>query len=478
MKKFHDSSRAIEILRNLEASGTEDAGGLKLEIIKSEAEALILQEAFTSLEALKIMRELNGASSPNLPDADLTGALMDFMRTRLKGMDRGSELPKNAGAMFQAAESELAMQRGVEPVRLHIPIIDQGIQSGFFPGYVLGIVGHEGSLKSSVALHMAEKNVWENPAVRCLFVSLDMTPEMLAFRRISRYLNCHEATVREMAQTGSPDYLRGKEEISRRDDGRLFFAGGPMTLTGLVDQMGSTLPNLVIIDYISLLQVPGETDQFKALKKAVDGIRDLRDQTKTIFVLLSQMSRSSKLAAKSGQTGSHAFGGSIVEHLLDVELELCLDEPLEEEQQKRLIATVTKNRFGPSGLSYEVEYQGIAKKITGRGWRLKREKKPKPAFGARVGFRDLVGLLPEEMTGNAQGNDEVETWLKLHPKERDDLLEAAEKGFNPLVHDSVLSHFESLARQKFRELEEQRLEFNEALSAGKTVDAITGEILD
>ena len=160
-------------------------------------------------------------------------------------------------------------------------------------------------------------------------------------------------------------------------------------MPGLVDQMGMTLPSLVIIDYITLLEVPGETDQFKALKKAIDGIRELRDQTKAVFVILSQMSRSSKVAAKSGQTGSHAFGGSIVEHLLDVELELCLDEPLEEEQQKRLIATVTKNRFGQAGLSYEVEYQGIAKKITGRGWRLRKEKRAKPAFGSRTTLWDL-----------------------------------------------------------------------------------------
>jgi len=500
MKKFHDSSRTIEILRNLEASDTEEAAGLKLEIIKSEAETLILQETFSPLEALKIMRELNGASSPNLPDADLTGALMNFLKTRLKGMDRGNELPRNAASMFKAAESELAMQRGVEPIRLYIPTIDQGICSGFYPGYVLGIVGHEGSLKSSVALHLAEKNVWENPAVRCLFCSLDMTPEMLAFRRISRYLNCHEATVREMASAGSSDYLNAKKEIERRDDGRLFFCGGPLTLPGLVDQMGVTLPSLVIIDYITLLEVPGETDQFRALKKTVDGIRALRDETKAVFVILSQMSRSSKLAAKSGQTGSHAFGGSIIEHLLDVELELVLDEPEEEGEQKRLITTISKNRFGPSGTSFEVEYQGIAKRITGKAWRLKRDKKPKPAFGSRVGFRDLpdaepapkepkkgkgkkkggnlVGLLPDKATGNVQGTDEVETWLKLHPGIKDGLLEEAERGFNPLVHDSILEHFESLARQKFREQEEQRRKFNEAVEAGEWVDPVTGEKID
>ena len=270
-----------------------------------------------------------------------------------------------------------------------VPVLDDALGSGLYPGFVLGITGHEGSLKSSLALHFGERNVWENPSVRCLFCSLDMTGEMLAFRRISRFLNRHEATIREMASAGSLEYLKAKEEISRLDDGRFFFASGPMTLQGLTEKINLTLPSLVVLDYVTLLEVPGETDQFRALKKVVDGIRELRDETKSIFVILSQMSRSSKAAAKSGQTGSHAFGGSIIEHLLDMEIELVLDEPEEEDQQKRLIASVTKNRFGPSGLAFEIEYEGKAKRITGKAWRLRREKRAKPAFGSRVGFWDL-----------------------------------------------------------------------------------------
>lgn len=74
---------------HLSGGGLEaETSGVKLEIIKSEGDALILKESFTPLEALRIMRELNGASAPNLPDADLTGALARFTGTRLKGMDR------------------------------------------------------------------------------------------------------------------------------------------------------------------------------------------------------------------------------------------------------------------------------------------------------------------------------------------------------------------------------------------------------
>jgi RecA/RadA recombinase len=498
MKKYYDSSKALGVLRNLEAAGIEDAEEMKLEVLLSEAQNLVSKEAFTPSEALREIRVLNAATTPRLADADLTRRIAGETLAKLTSFDRADEAPKTAGSMFQAAENELAMQRGVEPVKLHVPLIDTALQSGFYPGYCCGIVGHEGSLKSSLALHLAEENVWTNPAVRCLFLSLDMTLEMLAFRRVSRFLNVHEATVREMAQAASRDYTEAKEIIERRDDGRLFFEAAPLTLPGLTEKINLTLPSLVVLDYVTLLEIHGETDQFKALKKVVDGIRELKVQTKAVFVILSQMSRASKQAAKGGQVGSHAFGGSVIEHLLDVELELVLDEPEEEGQQKRLITTVTKNRFGPSGISFEVEYTGISKRVTGKAWRLKRDKKPKPAFGSRVGFRDLsdpepaaknpkgkgkkkggnlTGLLPDKMTGNVQGTDEVEKWLKLHPGIKDGLLEEAEKTFDPTVHDSVLSHYESLARQKFREQEEQRLEFNEAVEAGEWVELVTGKIL-
>ena len=82
------------------------------------------------------------------------------------------------------------------------------------------------------------------------------------------------------------------------------------------------------------------------------------------------------------------------------------------------------------------------------------------------------------MTGNVQGTDEVEGWLTLHPGTRDELLEEAEKTFDPTVHDSVLSHYETLVRRKFREQEEQRRKFNEAVEAGEWVDPVTGEKID
>ncbi|MGI6784151.1 MAG: RAD55 family ATPase [Aminivibrio sp.] len=467
-RPYYDHKPALEILRGIEGSEfTEEAPDLKMEILLSEAEVLLTERTFSPSQALAEMRRLNGMTEPRIPDPLLAKKIAALTLKKMEGFDRSDELPRGAGSMFAVAEAQAEAHRGIEPVRLFIPAVDEALGSGLYPGHVLGIVGHEGSMKSSIVLHLAEKNVWENPAVRCLFFSLDMTGEMMAFRRISRYLGVHEQTVREMATAGARDYIRAREEIERLDDGRLFFAGGPLTFQGLKKHFDMTLPNLVIVDYLTLVTVPDEPNEFKALRKVIDGLRDLRDSTGATFVLLSQMGRASKLAAKSGQTGSHAFGGSIVEHLLDVEIELVMDEPLEEDGQRRLVATITKNRFGPAGASFEVGYQGIAKRITGWSWRLKKDKKAKPVFGERASLwsaplppeppegrspKEEVGegSLPDEEAGLSLG-ERIDSWMTLHPALRDELMAKAERDFNPEVHDSIMALYMELAERKYNE---------------------------
>ena len=494
----YDNGAAINVLKALEEHEYPDeALDLKIEVIMSEVEVLLTERGFTPSRCLREARRLNGSSEPKIPDGLLASGIADVVKKKMLGYDRADELPRTTDHLFKEAEAQVRANKGVEPVRLFIPSLDDAIGSGLYPGHVVVIVGHEGIMKSSVALHIVEENVWGNSSVRCLFFSLDMTPEMMAFRRISRYLGVHEQTVREMAATGTGDYLRAKEDIERLDDGRLHYVGGPLTLGGLTKQFDLLLPNLVVVDYLTLVTIPDEPNEFKTLRKVIDGLRALRDDTKATFVLLSQMGRASKLAAKAGQTGSHAFGGSIVEHLLDVELELVMDEPIEEDGQRRLVASITKNRFGPAGAAYEIEYQGIAKRITGKAWRLKKDKKSKPAFGERASIWDapvqnntkaksstsktikganLVGLLPDEMTGVSLG-EEIDQWMTLHPGLRDELLEQAERDYDPLQHDSVAGCYMDLARARYEQAQDERREFLSAYEAGATVDLATGEVV-
>ena len=66
------------------------------------------------------------------------------------------------------------------------------------------------------------------------------------------------------------------------------------------------------------------------------------------------MSRASRQDQAKGGTGGHAIGGSSLEQFTDFELELLSDAPEMSGGKPRLIATLRKNRGGPSGKSFEI----------------------------------------------------------------------------------------------------------------------------
>lgn len=386
------SAEFYRTLQNLKLHSGEagltdvDMRTMKESLIRDEAEALLQKGLSNPFEILQSLIEADGKVGPIVGESALRAIVARVVQ--LKSIEIGQRSGEvGTSTLFDAAEKAAREQCRVTPGRIGVPRLDESLGSGLFPGHVLGIVGHEGSLKTSLALHLLESNLWGSKDCRALFVSLDMLPDSLAFRRVSRLLNLHETRVREMAACGDAEYIRARDEISRLDDGRLAVLNAPCSISDVEAAMSSFLPTMMLIDYIALLDVPNETDQFRALRKVLQAIRRWRTETKCVFVLLSQMSRASKAEARSGKSGSHSFGGSQFEQLLDAEIELCLDvNPDAETDIPRLVGTVTKSRFGASGKSFEIEYLGLAKKITGRAWRLDRAKEQKPAFGQRSAF--------------------------------------------------------------------------------------------
>ncbi len=374
---------------NADAAGMDETAirDMKLALLRDEAEALVEKGLCNNFEVVQSLLEGDMKTPPAVGEAEIRRIVATVVSIKSLELGRSGDLASGTDRLFSQAEKQAREQRGIEPVRIGIPRVDDALQSGLYPGSVLGLTGHEGSLKSSVALHLIEENVWRNPACRCLFCSLDMNSDMLMHRRVSRFLGIHEVRARELFAEQNADYLRARDEIAGRDDGRLFVLSSPCTVADIESAMETCLPSLVVIDYLLLVNVAGERDKFRAFERTLEKIREWRSTTKATFVLLSQMSRASKAEAKSGKSGSHAYGGGVFEQLLDVELELCLDAPVEEGiDAPRLVVTISKNRFGPQGRQFEIEYDGPSKRITGKSWKLDRAKAAKPAFGGRSAF--------------------------------------------------------------------------------------------
>ena len=247
---------------------------------------------------------------------------------------------------------EAVRRRGsLETLRLNIEELDALINdgAGIGLGEVLHIVGGEGGLKTSLLLHVLIDYVERGG--RALFLSLDMHPQKIEERLYRRLLNCGQAQVVEHIRLNTPEYRMAKEARARQDDG-LSIMGGPMNLTQIENVILASDADVVALDYVTAID--GFRDELTAARSVSKKFRELRDRCGLTFVLLSQMSRSSRQDQAKGGTGGHAIGGSALEQFTDYELELLSDAPEVPGGRPRLIATLRKNRGGPSGKSFEI----------------------------------------------------------------------------------------------------------------------------
>ncbi len=248
-------------------------------------------------------------------------------------------------------EESVKRRGSLETLRLNIVELDALINdgAGIGLGEVLHLVGGEGGLKTSLLLHILVDYV--DRGGRALFLSLDMAPQKIEERLYRRLLNCNPSQVTEHIRRNTPEYHEAKEARAKQDDG-LSIMGGPMDLGQIENAILASDADVIALDYVSA--VDGFKDELTAARSVSKKFRELRDRWGLTLVLVSQMSRSSRQDQAKGGTGGHAVGGSSLEQFVDFEIELLSDAPEIPGGNPRLIATLRKNRSGPSGKSFEL----------------------------------------------------------------------------------------------------------------------------
>jgi KaiC/GvpD/RAD55 family RecA-like ATPase len=161
-------------------------------------------------------------------------------------------------------------------------------------------------------------------------------------------------------------------------DGNLSVMGGPLGIGKMREAILISDADVVAIDYVTLVE--GYSSELKAAREMTRAVRSWRKEWGITFILLSQMSRESRRDAVNGGTGGHGIGGSSLEQLVDYEMELLRDTPLVEGDHPRLIATLRKNRTGPSGVSFEIFPCFPSLTFTDRAERVEQGRKRKPLF--------------------------------------------------------------------------------------------------
>jgi len=254
---------------------------------------------------------------------------------------------------------------------------------GILPGEICILTGAPGTMKTSLALCAVDDFVSRTEEGSVVYCSVDMARREITHRMIEREARIPQAVVRSMVEKNDPEMDTIRKMITEKYNARLVILGHGktdsqrMTVSRLLHECLKRQPQLVVIDYLTRLKEPGQSD-LEFVECAMPRILDHAHQYETSFLVLSQMSRSSRAEQATGRIGGHGKGGGLVEELAHTEIEL-LQQPVEGDKPM-VIAAVTKARRGVSGQFFSLGYDGPIKRFSGSTQKMSRATHKKAIF--------------------------------------------------------------------------------------------------
>ena len=255
------------------------------------------------------------------------------------------------------------------------------VWGGLVPGEIGVLAGAPGSMKTSLAIRGMEAYLSRN-AGKVLFFSLDMEPPVIVKRRIQSRLKCNDFTVDGLIRAGSDKIPNAVKSINDMDNGKFLLVGNDEkthSFDDVVRKVEMTTPNLVIVDYLTLLREPRESD-LECVNRVLPELKRLAQSSKITLFILSQMGRGSRTEQANGKIGGHSKGGGIVEEIVNAEIELLKDLPTSQGGQARIVASIGKTRRGENGRSFELGYHGPSMTFDGTATEVRVERKQKAVF--------------------------------------------------------------------------------------------------
>ncbi len=329
-------------------------------------------------------------------DARLVGA--EFSRTELRrivgkvaswGRTRylGQEAERNATlALIQSLKREVASWRDEDAFSFGIPALDEAF-GRLYPGEVLVVVGAQGAMKTSLLLTGLERYL-RTTRGSVMFFSLDMKPEEITERRLMRAMGVGVYGVRDHVRRNSDPFKDAAKRLNELDADRFIVLGNKtasrFTAETACQKITSVMPEVVAIDYLTLLRKDRQTDM-DCVNEAMPMLKAIAQEYGIMMVILSQMGRDAKKSQEGGFFYGSAKGGGIVEELANAQIDVFKDAPVNEFSLPRIIATVSKTRRGVSGKHFELEYDGSTMSFTSKATPVKRLKAQKQMFASSVG---------------------------------------------------------------------------------------------
>ena len=290
----------------------------------------------------------------------------DFVSEAIRGPEPLTD-PTSPTRRLGELRSYLRSWRDSQAYGFGIPTFDDSF-GGILPGEVCILVGAPGAAKTSLALSAVDDFVSRRDDGSVTFVSLDMSARSISMRLMEHESGLSEGVLRGMEERGDPEFDAIQAQVSSKYDGRLSILSSDredLDLTDVLDDIELRGPKLIVIDYLTLLKRPGESD-LDCVERVIPQIRRCAQRYQIAVIVLSQMSRTSRADQAQGRIGGHSKGGGISEERADLEIELIKHRPADGGPAK-VIAGLVKSRRGDNERYFELGIDWPSRTFDGTG---------------------------------------------------------------------------------------------------------------
>ena len=279
----------------------------------------------------------------------------------------------------EAYEAQVKSWNGLPIFRTGIRELDNDIGGGVLPGEILSLVGGEGSMKTSIAIH-AMNHYIANVGRKVLYISLDMPAYQVVNRRLMPLMDMKEMEILEAIKADSPEYRNAVDILTEKDGGLFRIIDGDYTIGDIERAIRTESPAVVCLDYLTA--VAGFDSELDAARHVTAALRRWKSELGCVFLVLNQMSEIALSNQRHGDVGTgRGLGGGSIRRLADVVLELFKDKaPTEEgvmnfDTTPRIICSVAKTRRGQNGRHWNLHYTGKTMSFSGGASQVHIKKK-------------------------------------------------------------------------------------------------------
>ena len=259
-------------------------------------------------------------------------------------------------SMADALEEWVHLRKRGSSIDSGYPHLDKEIRL-FDPGQVMMIAGRSGSFKTTLGMQAAN-NIAKNLKGRCLFASLEMMKETVAFRAASiesskqrggveddefykKLINDSEMRDNLISKWESMDMI-SEDSLSLEDVG---------TYYRMAQEDSGDAYKVLFLDYFGLLR---GTDDYHSISKIAREVKYLAKSLNTRIVLLVQLSRAGGDGTVEVQM-NHLRDSGALEESADSILGLWVDA----NDSNRIHGKMLKNRYGERNKRFDFINKGL-----------------------------------------------------------------------------------------------------------------------